>query len=290
MDYMAIDFETANQYPTSACSIGLVAVTNNKIEFATEYLINPEEEFSDFNINIHHITPEDVEEAGTFPEVWEKIKGYFEGTKIFAHNAGFDLGVLKAMIEKYHLEPPTLKFGCTLKIASKLWPEEMINHRLSTISSYLEMDDHVHHDALSDARVCVEIISRGQRMTCSSSADELYDSLGIRYGCYDRTRYFPTMYRYQRKKAASVGSNPQLNDKVVCVLGKPQKTTRGQLLSRLEQSGAYVEKNINRSLDYVVVLGNCPKMKLMLAAELATQGVPLKFLNEDEILGMLGAK
>ena len=77
LDYIAIDFETANSKPTSACSIGLVGVVNDKVVLEEYYLINPQEEFNPYNIEIHHILPTDVEGEDTFDKVWEKIKGYF---------------------------------------------------------------------------------------------------------------------------------------------------------------------------------------------------------------------
>ncbi|MGD9605337.1 MAG: exonuclease domain-containing protein [Bacilli bacterium] len=286
MDYIAFDFETANQYPTSACSIGLVGVTNNKIDFAVSYLINPEESFSDFNINIHHITEAMVANAECFPAVWEKIRPYFTNTIVFAHNVAFDIGVLKALIEKYNLEKPQIKFGCTWKIAAKLWKDELKNHRLNTLSAYLEVE-HQHHDALSDAKVCVEIIKRGQKMTSSSDVYELYDALGIRFGRYDAEQFLPTIYKYTRKKPQKIIKNNLLNDKIICVLGKPKSLTKAQLTDLLQNQGVFIEKNINRSLDYVLVLGNCPKAKLMVAAMLASQGATLKFINEDELLAMI---
>ena len=289
MDYIAFDFETANHYPTSACSIGLVGVTNNKIKFSQQYLINPKEEFSDFNINIHHITPEMVSNAPSFPGVWEQIKPYFKNTIVFAHNVAFDIGVLKALIEKYDLEPPQVKFGCTWRIASKLWKDELKNHRLNTLSAYLEVD-HQHHDALSDAKVCVEIITRGQRMTSTSDVYELYDALGIQFGKYDQERFLPTVNKYIRKTPVNLIENELLNNKVVCVLGKPKTLTKAELTNLLINNGVFIEKNINRSLDYVLVLGNCPKAKLMVAVMLSQHGAPLKFINEQEVLAMIKGK
>lgn len=286
MDYIAIDFETANQYPTSACSIGIVGVTNNKIDFVQTYLINPEEPFSDFNINIHHITQEMVQDADTFPKVWEQILPWFQNTIVFAHNVAFDIGVLKAMIDKYQLTPPNIKFGCTWRIAAKLWKDELINHRLNTLSSYLEVE-HNHHDALSDAKVCVEIITRGQKMTSTSDVLSLYDALKIRFGRYDANRFFPTVNKYEQKALGKYVKNEKLNEKIVCVLGKPQTITRAQLYERLLSQGVFLEKNINRSLDYVVVLGSSPKSKLLKAVELAKQNVPLQFVNEQEILSLM---
>lgn len=39
MNFLAIDFETANYYRDSACAVGLVKVVNNKIQKSVSYLI-----------------------------------------------------------------------------------------------------------------------------------------------------------------------------------------------------------------------------------------------------------
>ena len=41
-DFTAIDFETANRYPTSACSIGIVVVQDGEITEEFSHLIKPE--------------------------------------------------------------------------------------------------------------------------------------------------------------------------------------------------------------------------------------------------------
>ena len=41
MDFVAIDFETANEKRNSACSIGLTVVKNNKIVEEKYFLIKP---------------------------------------------------------------------------------------------------------------------------------------------------------------------------------------------------------------------------------------------------------
>jgi len=286
MDYIAFDFETANKNLTSACSIGLVGVSNNKIAFAIQYLINPEEEFSDYNINVHHITPKLVADAGNFPCVWEKIRPYFTNTVVFAHNVAFDIKVLKALIDKYELEPPQVKFGCTWKMAAKLWKDELKNHRLPTLAAHLGIN-HSPHDALSDAKVCVEIITRGQKITSTSDVNSLYEALGIRFGRYDSYRFFPSNYIYVRKTAKTIVKNKALNDKIICVLGKPKTMTKTQLTDKLLSQGVFIEKSINRSLDYVLVLGNCPKAQLMTAIKLTQQGASMKVINEQELLAMM---
>lgn len=59
MNFVAIDFETANYQRDSACSLALTVVRDNQVvdEFYT--LINPEVEFNYRNTQIHGISEED---------------------------------------------------------------------------------------------------------------------------------------------------------------------------------------------------------------------------------------
>ena len=98
MNYVTIDFETANSSLDSACSVGIVSVEKGNIVFKKEYLINPECLFDTNNILIHGITPDVVSEAPKFYEIWDEIYEIINGRIVFAHAADFDIKVLKAMI------------------------------------------------------------------------------------------------------------------------------------------------------------------------------------------------
>lgn len=76
MNFTAMDFETANSHPESACSLALVMVRNNEIVDRFYTVINPQMPFDGRNIRIHGITAEDVKNAPTMAEVWPKIKNY----------------------------------------------------------------------------------------------------------------------------------------------------------------------------------------------------------------------
>ena len=99
MNYVTIDFETANSSLDSACSVGIVSVEKGNIVFKKEYLINPECLFDTNNILIHGITPDVVSEAPKFYEIWDEIYEIINGRIVFTHAADFDIKVLKAMIE-----------------------------------------------------------------------------------------------------------------------------------------------------------------------------------------------
>ncbi|EOL42318.1 exonuclease, DNA polymerase III, epsilon subunit [Enterococcus phoeniculicola] len=158
MNFIAMDFETANHLPYSACSLALVMVQESKIVGEYYSLIQPETEFFWRNIQVHGIHPEDVRQAPKFPDVWKNIQNYFhQNSLIVAHNAAFDTKVLAGCLDYYQLEQPNYLSLCTVKTSRKLFPE-MQNHRLNTVCANLDITLQNHHDALEDSRACAEIL------------------------------------------------------------------------------------------------------------------------------------
>ncbi|OPJ64393.1 DNA polymerase III subunit epsilon [Clostridium oryzae] len=57
MNFIAIDFETANKKRDSACSVGIAVVENGQVVQRIHRLIKPKEmRFLPFNVGIHGIT------------------------------------------------------------------------------------------------------------------------------------------------------------------------------------------------------------------------------------------
>ncbi len=74
-DFVAIDFETANQCRSSVCSVGVVIVKNGKIENSYYSLIRPlPNYYSYWNIQVHGLTAKDTNNAPCFPDVWKEIE------------------------------------------------------------------------------------------------------------------------------------------------------------------------------------------------------------------------
>ena len=115
MDFIAIDFEIANNKMSSACSLGMAFVDNHKIVDEKYFLIQPPEmEFDRKMVEIHGITPDDVQNAPTFHMVWEEIQHYFQENTIIAHNAHFDMSVLHSCLTKYSIDLPEFKYICSI--------------------------------------------------------------------------------------------------------------------------------------------------------------------------------
>lgn len=154
MNFVALDFETANQGRDSACSIGLVRVKDCEIVEKVVHLIRPPSREFMFTY-IHGLAWSDVAGAPDFGALWPKIEPIFAGADfVAAHNASFDSGVLNACCKRYSLTAPALSFRCSMQLARKTWG--IYPTKLSDVCRNLKIDLN-HHEALSDALACAEI-------------------------------------------------------------------------------------------------------------------------------------
>jgi len=163
MNFVSMDFETANFNRSSACSLALVLVRDSKIVDSFYTLINPKEYFNPRNIQIHHIRPEDVADAPTFDQVWTHISPLFDNSHLVAaHNASFDNSVLKGTLSNYGIMVPKYLTIDTLRTSRKFYPQ-LPNHKLNTVSDGLNIDLKNHHNALADSVACAEILLRTEQ-------------------------------------------------------------------------------------------------------------------------------
>ena len=98
LDFTAIDFETANGSPASPCAVGMVRVRAGKIVDSLAFLIQPpypHNWFHEGNIRVHGIRPSDVDGAPEMHEALQFILAFVGDYPLVAHNAPFDMGVLR---------------------------------------------------------------------------------------------------------------------------------------------------------------------------------------------------
>ena len=171
MNFTAIDFETATSSRNSACSVALVEVKDDKLVDSYYALIRPPAlRFNPFNIHIHGIHPEDVADAPDFAGIWPELAKRLAGRIVVAHNAQFDMRVLKASLREAGLRPPAFSHCCTVSLARHAWPH-LMNHKLDTLGKYLHIQFQ-HHNALDDARTCAAIpMAAGREMAAENFAE-----------------------------------------------------------------------------------------------------------------------
>jgi DNA polymerase-3 subunit epsilon len=178
MDFAAIDFETATSRRNSACSVAVVEVRQGKMSDAYYTLLKPPDmRFNYYNIRIHGIHPADVQDAPTFAEAWPELRQHLAGRIVVAHNASFDMSVLRCSLAENHIAMPDFYYCCTVKLSCKVWPD-LENHKLDTVGNYLHIDFQ-HHNALDDARTCACIpMAAGQQLHIDDF-QEMASSLGV---------------------------------------------------------------------------------------------------------------
>jgi DNA polymerase-3 subunit epsilon len=176
MNFVALDFETANPDPASACSLGIVTVKNGIITDTYHSFIKPRKVFFDKHFTaIHGITEDVVKNSPEFPDLWDSyLKQYIEEYVIAAHNASFDMNVLRHLFSLYNISNPQINCLCTLKIAKDAFPE-LDNYKLNTIVSHLHINPGHHHESLPDAYACASILIKSSDILGLST---IYDFLG----------------------------------------------------------------------------------------------------------------
>ncbi len=158
LDFAAIDFETANEFRSSVCSVGVVIVHGGQVVDSFYSLIHPEPEYYKwFCQEVHGLCEEDTDDAPVFPKVWAQIAPKIEGLPLVAHNSPFDESCLKAIFKVYQMDYPDYVFYDTLAVSRLHFGCRLPNHQLQTVAAACGYDLTNHHHALADAEACAAI-------------------------------------------------------------------------------------------------------------------------------------
>ena len=154
--YVVFDVETPNRYNSRMSAIGISIVEDGRITGDYYSLVDPEQPFDWFNTVLTGINEETVFDAPTFPEVWREIEPLMSSGILVAHNAGFDMCVLRKCLDSYEIEwQPYVRGICTVVMGRSILPG--ISHKLNDLCDYYGICLN-HHRADSDSRACAEIL------------------------------------------------------------------------------------------------------------------------------------
>jgi DNA polymerase-3 subunit epsilon len=156
MDFVAIDVETANQHPSSICQIGIAVFSRGRLVSTWGTLVNPEDSFLPFNIQLHGIRPCDVVKSPTWVHVQSDLRSYLEHRVVASHTY-FDRGAMAGANGRYGVR--ALSVPCwidTCQTARTAWPH-LPNHKLTSLARTFGIV-YGAHDATEDARCAGEIL------------------------------------------------------------------------------------------------------------------------------------
>ncbi|MDJ0321607.1 exonuclease domain-containing protein [Pseudarthrobacter sp. PS3-L1] len=180
LDFTAIDFETANGFRGSPCSVGLSKVRNGVVVEEASWLMMPPERhdrFDHHNVRIHGITPASVAGSPRFGELFPEIGAFIGSDILAAHNAAFDLGVIRSALEVSGLPGPAYDYVCTVVLSRRCY--SLVSNSLPFAAREAGVPLVNHHDAAEDARACAGILVDIAARNGANSIGELYLSLGL---------------------------------------------------------------------------------------------------------------
>lgn len=314
MDFVAIDFETANASRASTCAIGLVVVQNGTIVEKFQRLIRPYELFDEygfscfdpFNVMIHGITEEDVINEPEFSELWPSIEHHFKEQMIVAHSASFDISVLRYVCDQYEMPYPEFHYSCTRVISKKLW-SNLPSHSLDIVADHLGIN-FTHHNPEDDAIACSQIAIRACKEVGANSLSELAEKLEFVNG-----QLFPGGYRPARLHSSSyyeikldeiVPSTDEFDPahefyaKTVVFTGPLHSMTRKEAMQKVVDVGGKCSKSVGRSVNFLVtgqqdfrrLTDGKTSSKMRKVTELISQGYDIEIIPESEFVRMLGIR
>ncbi|MCI6831019.1 MAG: 3'-5' exoribonuclease [Clostridiales bacterium] len=284
------DVETPNSNSDRICSIGLLLLENGVETDSFYSVVNPETHFDLYNMGVNDITPDQAEISPTFPQIWEKIQPFFKNTLLVAHNAPYDISVLKKTFSFYGLPELPVSYACTLNMSKQMYPE-FCSHALNVLCDefHIELD---HHNAESDTRACAKILLKmledGLDLSAHIKTCVLSDPLvACNQSCPDPAEEpviidIDSYFTIPKEPLDIVG-------KSVCTTGDFDYGDKEEVHAMLSDLGAVVRKSVVKNLSYLIV-GNkgsdawscgCYGTKIQKALENQQNGSNVKIIRES---------
>ena len=167
--FVVVDLETTGGRPTSSApgrgdhdmitEIGAVKVRGGEVLGELGTLVDPGRSIPPQIVALTGITTAMVTDAPTIESVLPAFLEFARGAVLVAHNAGFDIGFLRAAAERMGLPWPKPPVLCTVKLARRvLTRDEAPSVRLSALAQLFGATTTPNHRALDDARATVDVL------------------------------------------------------------------------------------------------------------------------------------
>lgn len=159
--FVVVDLETTGGSPDHCgiTEIGAVKVRGGVVQGEFQTLVNPAEPIPAFISVLTGITDGMVAQS---PRIDTAVPAFLEfsaGAVLVAHNAGFDIGFLKAAARRVGVPWPNFRVLDTLHLARHLVSrDESPNHKLGSLAHVFSATTTPDHRALHDARATVDVL------------------------------------------------------------------------------------------------------------------------------------
>lgn len=304
LTFCAIDFETANAYRGSPCAVGLARVIDGEIVETRRHLMRPPAGYDDFdpwNVEIHGITKAMVKGEPRFRERLPGILAFIGDLPVVAHNAAFDLGVLREACEFSNVPWPTLSYACSLVLARQTY--SLLSYSLPWVAEAAGAPLDAHHepeaDAIASARILLDIAVRRE----CDTLDDVLASARCTMGSLTADGWSGCTHRQPGGPGYSLPSiNPDADPshpfygREMVFTGALASMTRQRAWDLIAERGATPSDGVtNRTNILVVGYQDARKLrpgeelsaKARKAADLRAKGLPIEVMAEQDFFQLL---
>jgi len=236
----------------------------------------PDNEYSARNSCIHGIDALMTKDKPQFPEIWKKLEEKFCSNKLVAHNANFDISVLRASLKYYGLQIPKFQYECTYHLTGL---------KLVNLCESLEIEFLKHHDALYDATACANAyiklingIKPNHSLISSKEVENVFSG---------HERITGDLLKPDFEIAEN--NHPFFNKKVVFT-GVLETISRDEAAKIVKSKGADIDTGITKKTNYVIVGHGAGPSKLKKIEEFNSMGSQIKIIDESEFLKIIGKR
>lgn len=263
MDFTAIDFETANRHRASACAIGLVKVRGRQVVDDVTWLMRPPldyDHFEPYQAGVHGINASLVAREPRFDIRLPQILEFIGGDVVVAHNASFDASVLSAACLASGVQPPDLRFLCTMAAARRCL--SLASYRLPFVAEALGVELTYHHDPGADALAAAGLVPS---LASALGAASLDDLLAL-------SQRAPAARELTAVANPDADPSHALYGKVIVFTGALSTMTRQMAWNECAAVGAQPEKNVTKRTN-VLVIGDLDPARLVPGETLSQRAV-----------------
>ena len=162
MNFVALDFETANADLSSICQVGLVSFRGGEVAETFSTLVDPDDYFDPINISIHGIDEDRVRGAPRFREIYSQLSERVSGAVVVCHTL-FDRAAMRQASAKYQLADVVCEWLDTTRVVRRTWSQyARSGYGLGNLAREFGISFN-HHDAAEDARATGLILLKAMR-------------------------------------------------------------------------------------------------------------------------------
>ncbi|HDZ8753957.1 TPA: ATP-dependent helicase [Staphylococcus aureus] len=304
-DIAVLDFETMNEHMNSPCEVAVSLIKDLSIvKVYSSYINPPNNRYNLKNAKIHKIPEGVILKAPKYPDIYQEILYLLkESHLIIAHNAPFDISVLKNTNNYYDIPTPNFLYVDSINIFKKF--HAISSFSLENLCDLYGIDKESLHSAKYDVLALSEMLISLAKNNQFSSVLELIHYTPKQYVRFSKylnstTKLFDSGFQKNYMKISEINKIevesvvPFLKDKNVVFTGNFD-IEKQDLMILTRKKGAYIRSGVSVKTDILVEGVQDDKYKDMnglvskqrKAREYVKNGAKIHFLNEEDLLNLI---